>query len=136
MLDLTHPSAGLLKKALLGNALFSIITGVLMIVAHDQVLAWLGIDHVSLVSLGGFLLAFAAFLIFITRIRAMPSWVIWSVIIGDILWVVGSVVLLLQHSAHFSGLGITIIIGVALVVADFAIFQTIGLKRSRSTVAV
>jgi hypothetical protein len=87
---------GLLKKALLGNAVFSILSGVAIVIANRWLVRFLGLpENVSLVILGIGLIAYAATLLLNARRPVIKITDAWVAVIVDIVWVVGSYVLIL-----------------------------------------
>lgn len=129
MLDLTKESARALRYALLGNAAFSSLCALLILFAHESVLGWLGLQAVSLKSLGYLLLLFAALLIWMSRSKQLPSHLVSGVVASDWAWVFGSVVLLLLKYSAFSTFGLFLVLDVAAVIMVLAILQRQGLKQ-------
>ena len=125
----------LLRLALRGNAAFSATSGLISLVAAAPLAAGLGVpDPMVLTSLGAQLLVFAAFLVWLsTRERIHPG-VTMGVIVADAAWVVGTVPLL--AAGILTTLGVWTALGVADVVALFAVLQWIGLRRMRRTIPV
>jgi hypothetical protein len=123
---------GLLKKALMGNALFSILSGAAIVIANRWLVRFLGLpENVSLVILGIGLIAYAATLILNARRPAIKITDAWIAVIMDLAWVVGSYVLILV--VPFSTGGKWVIASVAELVLAFAILQWLGIRRIRSS---
>jgi hypothetical protein len=121
--------ATLLRRALLGNAVFSAICGAL-IVMFDGSLASL-MTHVQyrLWPLGAMLLGFSATLLwFSTRPTVSSAWVN-SVIAADLAWVAGTVVLLAGWHGVLTVTGTWILATIGLLVFAFAELQWLGLRR-------
>ncbi len=116
----------LLKFALMSNGIFSSLMGILILVVATKLNSFIGIDY-PWWSLGVFLLGFGIFLIYISRTGKLNPVLIKSIIVADILWVLVSVILLLIMELTRTGVWAIVICG--LIVADFAIFQWIGLKK-------
>ncbi|MEM1202456.1 MAG: hypothetical protein AAGN66_04450 [Acidobacteriota bacterium] len=117
-----------LRKTLLANALFSGLSGLVALAATDAVAAWMGVERVYIFELGAELMLFGAFVGFLASRDLSLPWVrkaVAAVAALDVLWVVGSVALLLTP-------GILTVAGqwtvglVALAVADFAALQIWG----------
>jgi hypothetical protein len=123
---------GLLKKALTGNALFSVFSGVAILRANRWLVKFLGLsDQVSLTILGVSLIVFATILWLNARrprIRIVDAWV---AVIMDGAWVAGSYVLIFL--VPFSVVGKWVIGLVAEVVLAFAILQWVGIRRVRTS---
>jgi hypothetical protein len=122
----------LLKKALMGNALFSILSGLAIVIANRWLVRFLGLpENVSLVILGIGLIAYAATLLFNARRPAIKITDAWVAVVMDLVWVVGSYVLILV--VPFSVGGKWMIASVAELVLAFAILQWLGIRRIKST---
>jgi hypothetical protein len=118
----------MLRKALLGNALFSTISGLIILFANKWVLGLLGFaNSISLVILGAALIGYAAMLVINARKQKIKTSDAWMAVLMDLAWVVGSYVLV--FSLPFRATGKWIIAGVAEVVLLFAILQFLGLRR-------
>ena len=83
MLDMKHYTTERLSVALQGNAVFSLICALLILIAHDAVLSWLGNDALHIRWLGFGLLAFAAYLVWMSRSEHLPRTLVAGVIAGD-----------------------------------------------------
>jgi hypothetical protein len=122
----------LLKKALMANALFSIFSGLAIVIANRWLVRFLGLpENVSLVILGVGLIAYAATLLFNARRPAIKITDAWVAVVMDLVWVVGSYVLILV--VPFSVGGKWMIASVAELVLAFAILQWLGIRRIKST---
>jgi hypothetical protein len=120
--------ACLLRKALLGNALFSTLSGLTILLAQRWVLGILGVSNrVSLVVLGIGLIAFAAILVVNARRPQVKTSDAWMAVLMDVAWVVASYVLIFV--VPFSAEGKWVIAVVAELVLLFAILQFAGIRR-------
>jgi len=117
-----------LKKALTGNATFSAVCGVLILLADRQLVAFLGLpNQVSLALLGVCLIVYAGSLWLNARrskIRIAEAWVAVSL---DAMWVIGSYLLIFV--VPFSSGGKWMIALVAEAVLAFAVLQLLGIRR-------
>jgi hypothetical protein len=127
-LNIKDSSATALRVALLANAVFSTLSGLLILFAEPRVLGWLGLQSLSIWPIGAGLLLFAAYLFWMSRSSRIPPDQVKSVILGDWAWVAGTAVLLLIKAGLFSGFGIFLLVDVAAIVALFAYLQGRGLK--------
>jgi len=119
----------LLRGALLGNAAFSGMCALPLIVLPQAVGSWLGLSQtLPLIGLGLGLGAFAAALIVLaTRPLPPSSWVL-AVIAADASWVAGTVILFFTPLAGaLSPAGVWAVALVAAVVAFWGALQTAGL---------
>jgi hypothetical protein len=120
----------LLRKALLGNALFSALSGLTLLFAQKSVLRILGLfNRVSLVVLGVGLIIFAATLVFNARRQRVKTSDAWVAVLMDVAWVLASYVLIFV--LPFSMEGKWVIGVVAELVLLFAILQFMGIRRIR-----
>ena len=120
----------LLKRALLANASFSILCSIGIFTFTSELSAiFAGIAPLYLQTLGGGLFMFAVNVIWIARKSPIVLKEAKLVTIADWGWVAGSAVLIAMTSDALSLLAIDMIIGIAVVVALFAIFQAKGMKR-------
>ncbi len=123
---------GLLQKALTGNAVFSVVSGVAIVFANRWLVKFLGLpDKVSLTILGVSLIAYAAILWFNLRRPKLKITDAWVAVIMDAVWVVGSYIMILV--IPFSVGGKWAIAPVAEVVLVFAILQWLGIRRVRKS---
>jgi len=121
----------LLKKALAGNAAFSVLSGVTILLADRWLVDFLGIpETVSLAVLGISLIVYAGLLWLCARRPKIRITDAWIAVIMDAVWVAGSYVLIFV--VPFSASGRWTIALVAELVLAFAILQWLGIRRVRS----
>jgi hypothetical protein len=121
---------GLLKKALTGNAVFSVVSGVVILLANRWLVKFLGLpEKVSLAILGVSLIVYAAILLFNARRPKIKLTDAWVAVIMDAIWVVGSYALIFV--VHFSVGGKWVVALVAELVLAFAVLQWMGIRRIR-----
>jgi len=119
---------GLLKKALAGNAVFSIVSGVAILIANRWLVKFLGLpETVSLAILGLSLIVYAALLWLSARRPKIKITDAWLAVIMDGAWVLGSYLIIFL--VPFSVGGKWVIALVAEVVLAFAILQWLGIRR-------
>ena len=125
-------SQGLLKRALIGNAMFSGLSGAAILLANRWLVKFLGLpDKVSLAILGVSLIVYAAVLWSNARrpkIRITDAWV---AVVMDAVWVLGSYTLILV--VPFSLAGKWVVALVAELVLAFAVWQWLGIRRIRKS---
>jgi hypothetical protein len=120
--------ACLLRKALMGNALFSTLSGLTVILAHSWVIRILGLSkNVNLLILGVGLIAFAATLVINARRQQVKTSDAWIAVWMDLVWVLGSYVLIFV--VPFSMGGKWIVGVVAELVLVFAVLQIVGIRK-------
>ena len=120
----------LLRMALMGNALFSTISGLTLVLAGHWVVRLLGLpEAVNLITMGFSLLTFAVTLVVFARKKPIKLLNAWIAVILDLAWVIGSYPLLFV--VPFSTSGKWIVGIVAEVVMLFALLQWLGIQRIR-----
>jgi len=131
MTESARDRQGLLRYALVGNATFSSITGLFIIVAHDWIAHLLGVGgSAGMIGLGIGLLVFAATLLINARRPELKLTDAWAVVLMDLGWVAGSYILVLV--APFTPEGRWVIAAVADLVLVFAVLQWMGIHRIQS----
>lgn len=124
-------SSQTLTRTLAANAAFSAATGLAMLVAADPFARWLGIPFWLTVAVGAGLLPFA---IVVGRVALRPRpRAVKSVIVADAAWVVGAAAIIIGFPQSMSSAGLWALGLVTIAVADFALLQLIGLRRSKMT---
>jgi hypothetical protein len=117
-----------LRKALMGNALFSTLSGLTILFAQGWVLRILGLSKdLGLPILGLGLLVFAATLLINARRQQVKTSDAWIAVLMDVAWVLGSYVLI--FIVPFSTEGKWIVGLVAELVLGFAVLQFVGIRR-------
>jgi hypothetical protein len=121
---------GMMRSALRANGIFSSISGTLLIVLAEPVSILIGIQpSVVLVIIGLAVLAFAGLLLWATSRPEIDRRLTVTTVILDTAWVVASVTILLSGQPPLTTAGKWLIAILAIIVADFAVWQSIGLKR-------
>jgi hypothetical protein len=134
---MTVSSDRLLRRTLWGNAVFSVISGAVLAAcatpfaaaaAHEPV-AIAGLELAIVFELLGVgVILFGLLCGWIASRQTMPSGLARVVFAADIAWVVASAIVLFLPAA-WTTLGIVGIAVVALIVADLAILEYLGLRR-------
>ena len=109
-----------IRWALLIDAVASGGMGVLLLAAANQLAPLLGLPVSLLRGVGVFLIPFAAFLLWIARRAGALHGLIRTVVIGNVLWILGSILLLVSGSVSPTGLGTLFVVAQAAAVAVFA----------------
>lgn len=119
----------LLRWTFRANALFSTLSGTALLVRAVPIAALIGAPEPRWVAVvGALLLCFAAALVFLSRLRTIPSAAAWPVVAGDALWVACSIAALVFLGEHISTAGKYAIAAVADVVAIFGLIQAYALR--------
>lgn len=128
-------SPSLLRQALIGDALASGATGLLLLTAAAPLAALFGLPEPLLRMAGAVLLPFAAIVGWIGSRTPPPRAAAWAVVACNALWVVESFALLWIGGYAPTMLGIAFVVAQALVVAVFAEMQVFGLRAARPALA-
>lgn len=120
--------ACLLRRALMGNAFFSTLSGLTIVFAQGWVLRILGLSRrVNLLILGVGLIVFAVTLVINARKQQVKKSDAWIAVVMDLAWVVGSWVLMFV--VPFSTEGKWVLGLIAEIVLLFAVLQFVGIRR-------
>ncbi len=134
---MTVSSDRLLRRTLWGNAAFSVVSGAMLAVlagpfaraATDAPVSVLGLDLAILFELLGVgVVAFGALCAWIASRPELPQGLARFIFAADLAWVAGSV-LVLALPASWTTAGIAGIVVLALIVADLAILEYLGLRK-------
>jgi len=126
----TRQESNLLRNALRGNALFSGLSGAVALLAAQSLAAFTGIQMpVVFIILGVVLILYAIDLFWIASQETIDHRFAWATILLDVVWVLGSVAILLFESPPLTVAGRWTVALLAEAVAIFAILQYIGLRR-------
>lgn len=138
---MTVSSDRLLRRTLWGNAIFSSLSGAVLtifagpfagIAAHEPTTG-LGFDLEIIFELLGLgVIAFGVLCAWIASRETMPAGWARVIFAADLAWVLGSV-LVLALPAAWTTAGVVGIVVVALIVADLAILEYLGLRRLGTT---
>ncbi len=134
---MTASSDRLLRRTLWGNAVFSLISGAVLVVfagpfaalATEAPLSVGGLDLAIVFELLGLgVVAFGAIAGWVASRESLPRGWARTIFVADVAWVAGSALVLLLP-APWSAIGIAGIVVVALIVADIAVLEYLGLRR-------
>jgi hypothetical protein len=127
----------LLRRTLWGNAVFSIVSGAVLaafaqpfadVAAHAPI-AVMGLDLAFVFELLGLgVVGFGALCAWVASREMLPEGWARVIFAADLAWVAGSV-LVLALPASWTTAGIAGIAVVALIVADIAVLEYLGLRR-------
>jgi hypothetical protein len=120
-----------LRLTLLGDAVASGATGLLLAAAAGSLAPLLGLPEPLLRIAGLVLLPYAAFVAWLGRRTMLGRGAVWTVVAANLLWAADSVLLLVLGPVSPTALGVAFVLAQALVVLGFAIAQWIALRRAR-----
>jgi hypothetical protein len=124
--------APLLRYALIGDALASGATGLLLAGGAGLLTGLLGLPEQLMRYAGLFLLPYAAVVAYVGTRATVSRAAVWTIITANAIWVVESIVILVGGWVSPTPLGVAFVAAQALIVAAFAEAQFIGLRRSMS----
>ena len=119
----------LLRNALLANAAFSGLSGITLLVFSGALGGLIGVPSNALAVTGAVLLVFALGLVRNGRRAQVNLAEARLAVVSDWAWVVGSAVLIAL--VPLTAPGRALVVGVAAVVAAFALAQAVGIRRAR-----
>jgi hypothetical protein len=117
-----------LQKSLKYNAIFSSISGLIMILFNNQIAELFGISNNSVFWIVGLILIYFTITIWYEIRKQRKIAVLW-IIIQDFLWVIGSVILILLNPFDITSLGNLIIGIIAFIVLLMGLNQTRALNK-------
>jgi len=125
-----EPNSTLLRSALKTNGVVSALTGVAIAAGAGIVGPLIGFDLPLLYQIiGAGLVVFAVWVWLVGTRKAVSQRDARIIFWLDILWVLGSALLLLGFSQMFTIVGIVLIAGAAVMVAAFATAEYAGIRR-------
>jgi multidrug transporter EmrE-like cation transporter len=125
-----------LRNILRLDALTCAISGTASLALGPMLAGPLGLPLGLLRASGAVLLIVALFIEFAARNTPRLRWPVWAVVIGNTMWVLESVALLLGGSVQPTELGIAYAIAQAVAVAVLAELEFMGLRRSARSMQV
>jgi hypothetical protein len=125
-----HPRLRLTGAGLLGNSIFCFLSGLDFVLFSGPIARFLGLSSSTLLLVLGIILVAYALVVY-SQSRAQPLNLAFAryVIILDVLWVIGSAVLVFTNLVAFTIAGKWAIAIIADIVLVFAIVQFVGLRR-------
>lgn len=121
----------MLTKSLRANALFSATCGITLVAVYENLADVFGVPEWTVLAIGASLIPFAAVVWWVST-SPKPTYV-RLIIAADTVWVVSAMVLIAGFPWAMTTIGLWALALVTLVVADLAVAQAVGLRRSRST---
>ena len=123
----------LLRYALVGDAVASGATGLLLALGAGALAGLLGLPEALMRSAGLILLPYAAVVALLGTRATMSRRAVWAVIAVNGVWVADSLILLASGWVSPTALGYAFVLAQALVVLLFAEAQYFGLRRAART---
>lgn len=129
-------SSRMLKAALAVDALSGAGTATLQLLMPRLLADQLGLPMALLLETGLFLVAFAALLAFLARRERVAAPLVWAIVIGNVGWSAGCVLLWATGLVIPTTLGVAFLTLQAAVVLALAAWEAAGLRASRPVAAV
>ena len=129
-----HPSL-FLRRAILGDAIFSGASAVLLTLGAGVLAPWLELPEALLRETGLFLIVYAILVGWLGTRHAMPKALVAIVISGNAAWTLASIALLFSGAVTPNLLGEIFVVAQAIATGAFAELQYIGLRRSGGALA-
>ena len=127
----TSDGGRLLRFALRLDAAASGALGVVGLAAAPLLTDLLGVRADVLRGTGAFLVAYAVVLVVLAAMRTIPRPAAWTVVVGNLVWSVGSIAAVVAGRESLTALGVGVVLVQAAAVAVFAELQWMGLRRTR-----
>jgi hypothetical protein len=121
-----------LQKSLKYNAIFSSISGLIMILFNNQIAELFGTSNNSVFWIVGLILIYFTITIWYEIRKQRKIAILW-IIIQDFLWVIGSIILILLNPFDITSLGNLIIGFIAFIVLLMGLTQTRALNKKTTT---
>jgi hypothetical protein len=123
-------NSSLLRNTLLGNSVFSFLSGAAALLFSKAIASFLGLAASWIIlALGVGLIIYGAELYLAARAEPVHKGIAKFAVYADLAWVLGSAVLIFANLVPFTTAGKWAIAIIADVVLVFAILQYVGLRR-------
>jgi hypothetical protein len=132
---MSYQSNSFLRTVLLADAIASGATGLLMIAGAGLLDGLLGLPVAQLREAGLVLIPYVAFVAWVGTREAISRSAVQAIIVLNVLWVAGSIGLLVSGWVAPTMLGTAFVIAQGAVVAVLAELQFIGLRRGAAAAA-
>ncbi|TPQ40813.1 hypothetical protein C2U70_04325 [Bradyrhizobium guangdongense] len=128
-------ASNFLRRALLADAVFSGVAALGFTFGAAAFAALFNLPEALLRETGLFLIAYTALVGWLASRGAVPKALVLLVVVGNALWTVGSIALLLSGAVSPNLLGVVMVVAQAIATGVFAELQFIGLRKSGSAMA-
>jgi hypothetical protein len=125
----------LLRLALRLDAALSASAGALTLATQSMLQTLLGMSDSHVLALGLFMLGYGLLLAWLGVRQALPGTLVWSLVIGNLLWVLGSVALTFSGWIEPTPVGVALLLAQAALVAVITELQYLGARRSNPPLA-
>lgn len=122
----------LLVLSLRVDAVVSAAAGLLTLMLPERLQALMGAPLPWIIGIGVFMLTYGVVIGWLSARRQLPIAAAWTVVIGNLLWALESVLLAGSGWIDPTPAGLTLLLGQAAAVGGLAALQLVGLRASRS----
>jgi hypothetical protein len=129
-------SSHFLRNVLRVDALTCAVSGLASLTLADVLAEPLGLSLPLLRGSGAALLLVAAFIAFAAKNTPALRWPVWIVVLGNAVWVLDSVLVVVGDFEHPTTLGTAYVIAQAVVVAVLAELEYMGLRKTAAVPAI
>ncbi|MBY0533278.1 MAG: hypothetical protein K2P86_15040 [Xanthobacteraceae bacterium] len=119
-----------LRRVLLLDAVATGATGILLLGGTSLLVSLLNLPVSLMTYAGAFCVAWAAIVGFASTRKQLSRNLVWTIIVANALWTLGSIALLVSGYVSPTLLGYAFVIAQAITVGVFAELQYVGLMRS------
>ena len=126
-----HMNDSTIRRALKANAIFSAVSGLVLAAGAVPMSDLIGAPTWLTLVVGIGLLPWAALVWRYSTRDEIRTAEAWSVVVGDEIWLVGTIVLLLMYPTALTAEGNALAAVVGLIVAAFAVAQMMGIRAMK-----
>jgi hypothetical protein len=118
-----------LRSVMTADALVGALSSLLLLFVAGPMSATFSLPAEFLRSIGFLLAPLALYMLWVARRTTLSVASVWSLVVGNTLWVIGSALLLLNEWVQPNSVGMTFILSQAVVVSVFAQLEYMGLRN-------
>lgn len=131
--QVTNPKPSYLREVLLANAVFSEVSGALMLLVPGRIADWTGIPSpLAIAIIGAVLILYGFDIWYFCRGEKHLRTVGIIAVIGDTAWVAATIIILASGLLPLTSVGKWVVAVIADIVGLFAILQIVMLRRLAS----
>lgn len=120
-----------LRNVLKVNGIFSMISGLTLLILSSKVGALMNIvNTLILIFIGIGLILFSGTVFYTALKKNVNASQVKSIVIQDWIWVIGSFIIIVLQIFNLSSIGYELLAAVAIIVASFAVLQSKYLRQS------
>jgi hypothetical protein len=124
-----NENSSLLRRALIGNGLFSITSGLIAVVLAAQVADLIGVNQIVMLAVGIGVVGFGIAILISARRHPINLVEARLTVVADVSWVIAAAVIIVIPSLLTTE-GNLLLGAISVVVGLFAILQTVGIRHA------